>query len=1044
MKASVTLQDIALVQMQGGTIGATVEYPGFSNRRNAERAAQRDLRALATPLLSCTIYCGQEAADLDIGDTFKFEWPDYHEGAIVMRVTGMAFGDGRTDRIRIDCVQDVFAAPLESILSEDRGSLWTNPSQPPGSIEEGEVSVSSDSDQLVAATTQIATEMPYRQLVEVVGARLIGDYLAETPDVGILQTTGKRPESGVQDDGSYAGNAINALIHVDAGSGYVQKGAAGFCGFARLSEDIGFLASSFTVIDAQDLSTVRIGTFAQIDDELVRVDSISGSTVTVGRGILDTVPAPHLAGASILFWQDFAGTNSTEYEATESINVKLQPRNNSGTASLASAIAMPLTFDSRAIRPYPPGNVKINGVAYPETDLGGAPLVVTWSHRDRLQQTGATFEDTTDGSIGPEAGTTYTVRLEDSLGNVITEETGITGTEWNEASDASETDNEIVVKLWSVRGAIASTGLPDWFWQLNGPTRWPTEPNSPKLLFRGETAAASPVWIYKQVGSYVWQVFGAKADETAVIGGADPASVNEDSAFLCEIAYSAVQSGDFLYVGTGYYGTEIDGLNHGAILRVELSGSDLGDRVTNAATNGLYAYSLLVWDSKLWVASIANTDKILAYDLDTLAYEEQIAISLSATIIPRSLAENSTHLFVAGENGIVRITKSTKTAEASWLVFSPGSRIWRIAYIDDYLWAQMEDGWLRQYNPANGSLLYETQPADGSELEGAVADIWSPAIVGSKIGLLGTLGSTRSRIAFDTDAKTITEWGETAQGGASEYASWQQHVIPVLRAPLPVESSEIPSEIVSESEFVSESESDVAGWTPAEITTAGWFDAADAGTITLNGSTVSQWDDKSGDLKHATQGTAGNQPTYTETDSVFNNNPSIGSQATSGLIGLVTPSLTAKTIYCVISNRTGTETAFINFDTIISGENSRGEQRIMGRDGTDDWYEDAFDRQFNDAGTFKNGSTTDTLLEACPMPATLFKFKSVVARTQQMHLGFNSSNSARKWVGAYGEFIFTDGTEDTATEQKIEGYLAWKWGIEANLPPGHPYENAAP
>lgn len=454
MKASVTLQDVALVQTQGGTVGATVEYPGFSNRRNAERAAQRDLRALATPLLSCTVYCGQEAADLDIGDTFKLEWPDYHEGAIIMRVTGMAFGDGRTDRIRIDCVEDVFGQPEAAILSDGRGSLWTNPTAPPDNIEV----IPADSE-LVAATTQIAEELPYRLLVNEVGPRQIDVYMAETPDVGILATSGKRPLSGLQ-DGVYYGNAINALIHVDAGSGYEQNGAAGFSPFARLVNDIEFLTTDLLVNEAQDLSAVEIGSFAQIDDELVRVDAIEttseGVVVTVGRGILDTVPAPHLAGTSILFWQQFAGTNATEYEATESINVKLQPRNNSGAAPLASAIAMPLTFDSRAIRPYPPGNVKINGVAYPVTDLGGAPLVVTWSHRDRLQQTGATFEDTTATNIGPEAGTTYTVRLEDSLGGVLAEETGITGTEWAEQSDASDTDNEIVVKLWSVRDGYAS------------------------------------------------------------------------------------------------------------------------------------------------------------------------------------------------------------------------------------------------------------------------------------------------------------------------------------------------------------------------------------------------------------------------------------------------------------------------------------------------------------------------------------------------------------------------------------------------------------
>ena len=28
--------------------------------------------------------------------------------------------------------------------------------------------------------------------------------------------------------------------------------------------------------------------------------------------------------------------------------------------------------------------------------------------------------------------------------------------------------------------------------------------------------------------------------------------------------------------------------------------------------------------------------------------------------------------------------------------------------------------------------------------------------------------------------------------------------------------------------------------------------------------------------------------------------------------------------------------------------------------------------------------------------------------------------------------------------QKVEGYLAWKWGLQANLPAGHPYKTAAP
>jgi len=32
----------------------------------------------------------------------------------------------------------------------------------------------------------------------------------------------------------------------------------------------------------------------------------------------------------------------------------------------------------------------------------------------------------------------------------------------------------------------------------------------------------------------------------------------------------------------------------------------------------------------------------------------------------------------------------------------------------------------------------------------------------------------------------------------------------------------------------------------------------------------------------------------------------------------------------------------------------------------------------------------------------------------------------------------------TDDRQKLEGYLAWKWGLESDLPVGHPYKNAAP
>ena len=50
-------------------------------------------------------------------------------------------------------------------------------------------------------------------------------------------------------------------------------------------------------------------------------------------------------------------------------------------------------------------------------------------------------------------------------------------------------------------------------------------------------------------------------------------------------------------------------------------------------------------------------------------------------------------------------------------------------------------------------------------------------------------------------------------------------------------------------------------WTPAELPTELWFDAADSATVVHSSNSVSQWNDKSGNGRHATQTTASDRPT---------------------------------------------------------------------------------------------------------------------------------------------------------------------------------------
>jgi len=60
------------------------------------------------------------------------------------------------------------------------------------------------------------------------------------------------------------------------------------------------------------------------------------------------------------------------------------------------------------------------------------------------------------------------------------------------------------------------------------------------------------------------------------------------------------------------------------------------------------------------------------------------------------------------------------------------------------------------------------------------------------------------------------------------------------------------------------------------------------------------------------------------------------------------------------------------------------------------------------------------------------------------YIGRLEGNGEYKLIGAIGELIVLDAVPSVATRQKLEGYLAWKFGLEGNLPTGHPYKGHRP
>lgn len=441
--ASVTVDNIALIQAYGAVIGTTIQYPGFTNSNIATRAAQRDLKTLSSPLLSCTIEANREASSLNIGDVFKFEWPQYHSGYVVMRVMQIAFGDGKKNRVKITASEDVFALPTTSIVIDDEPA-WEEPGGPP-----------------VQTTRQLIFESPYYELVQFLGQTTVDDQLTSTPEIGYLQVAAERPA-----------NAINAQVWVDAGSGYEDAANLDFCPTCELAADITAGQTSITIENGSDLDLVTIGTHCQIDDELCVVTALDEDlgTATIGRSVLDTAARPHLAGSVIYFWDVYSTSDSTEYVSSEIIDVKILPNTNQGPFDLASATEYSVTMYSRAYRPYPPGNVKINTEAFPESISGSAAISLTWAHRDRTQQTSGTIYDYTEGNIGPEASTTYTIRLYNENGVLSKTLTGETGTSytWSTESDDSGISNvdgdayfDDVTLLFNGNGTDGSTSITD-------------------------------------------------------------------------------------------------------------------------------------------------------------------------------------------------------------------------------------------------------------------------------------------------------------------------------------------------------------------------------------------------------------------------------------------------------------------------------------------------------------------------------------------------------------------------------------------------------
>lgn len=240
----------------------------------------------------------------------------------------------------------------------------------------------------------------------------------------------------------------------------------------------------------------------------------------------------------------------------------------------------------------------------------------------------------------------------------------------------------------------------------------------------------------------------------------------------------------------------------------------------------------------------------------------------------------------------------------------------------------------------------------------------------------------------------------------------------------------------------------VPAWTPADVSTLGWFDASDESTITINASNkVSYWGDKSGNGKHATQATASLQTFYSAADSSISVRDNVnGSTEFLGLPTDIFAGLSQGVVVFAGRQPSGatsgsggwgrygnsTITSFTPnnntyyYDTFLSTARVQGPIAEAGGLGSMIGVKSVQSRH-------QTGSKLKFFADGLSKGEASATFRNSAAGKSQL---LGSSNNYTLF-----EVIFLASDTD---RQKAEGYLAWKWGSESRLPASHPYKNGPP
>lgn len=434
-------QNQANLQIRGQLSVSEVEFRGLSNAPAASLVAGRVLKTVSYPFARLKLKANRSAWALRPGSVFKLNWSPLGIAGMVCRVTRPAYGELTNGKLTLEAIEDAFSIS-GTAYSDPPSSGWVDPIGDP-----------------VPASAQALLEAPHQ---------LVGGAERE---VLALAARGTGTLLGYQVWSDPAG-----------GTAFAQTNAiSGFAALGELQEEMPAERPAiddgvWLLADAHDLdllASVSEDEFLagvnllKIDDEIMawRYITCPDGDYRIGRfmrGVLDTVPAWHSGGSAVWFLpRTLPLVNpSTPYLSDLTVAVKVLPYNARHVLALSSATAMSLTTASRALKPLPPGKVRVNDTAWPSSVTGDA--VVTWAHRHRTVQTDSgvlVSQDADDVAAAPEGTYTVQVRVDGLLKRTVT---GLTGKTWTwttamQVTDGASSGSAVSIRIIPVNGSLSGT-----------------------------------------------------------------------------------------------------------------------------------------------------------------------------------------------------------------------------------------------------------------------------------------------------------------------------------------------------------------------------------------------------------------------------------------------------------------------------------------------------------------------------------------------------------------------------------------------------------